>query len=98
MAKKVVWTVRASKKLDAIVDYLETDWNERVVRAFVQNTQSILDLLAENPKIGTVENSSKAIYGFRLTKHNRLFYRVEKDRLLVLNIFDSRQHPKKKRY
>ncbi|MCF8462184.1 MAG: type II toxin-antitoxin system RelE/ParE family toxin [Flavobacteriales bacterium] len=98
MAKKIVWSVRASKKFDAIIDYLETDWNDNVVRAFVQKTESVLDLLAKNPKLGTVENATKAIYGISLTKHNRMFYRIEKDKVLVLNMFDNRQHPKGKKY
>jgi plasmid stabilization system protein ParE len=98
VAKKVVWTKRASKKFDKIVEYLETDWNENVVRAFVQQTESILELLSENPELGTIEHSGKGIYGFSLTKHNRLFYRFNDSRLVVLNLFDNRQHPKRKRY
>lgn len=98
MAKKVVWTKRASKKFDKIVEYLETDWNENVIRAFVQQTESILELLSENPELGTIEHPKKGIYGFHLTKHNRLFYRFDDSRLIVLNLFDNRQHPKRKRY
>ena len=98
MAKKIVWTKRASRKFDAVIDYLETDWNENVVRAFVQKTETILELLSQNPELGTVENSDKGVYGFRLTKHNRIFYRIEKNRLIVLNMFDNRKHSEKKRY
>ncbi len=90
--------MRASKKFDNVIEYLETDWNENVVRAFVQRTETILELLSKNPELGTVENSEKGIYGFRLTKHNRIFYRFDKERLIVLNIFDNRQSPKRKRY
>ena len=98
MAKKVVWTKRASNKFDKVVEYLQTDWNENVVRAFVQRTETILELLSENPELGTVENSEKGVYGFRLTKHNRMFYRIDEERLIVLNIFDNRQSSKRKRY
>ncbi|MBL4587257.1 MAG: type II toxin-antitoxin system RelE/ParE family toxin [Flavobacteriales bacterium] len=77
---------------------LEIDWNEKVVSAFVQKTEAILGLISENPKLGTLENVERDIRGFGLTKHNRLFYRVEKERIIVLNLFDNRQHPKKKRY
>ena len=98
MAKKVVWTKRASKKFDKVVEYLETDWNENVVRAFVQQTESILELLSEKPELGTIEHPEKGIYGFRLTKHNRLFYRFDDARLIVLNMFDNRQNPRRKRY
>ncbi|MBI1288851.1 MAG: hypothetical protein GC178_14885 [Flavobacteriales bacterium] len=98
MAKKVVWTKRASRKFDVIIEYLEEDWNENVVRAFVLRTETVLELLSRNPELGTVENSERGIYGFRLTKHNRLFYRFDNQRLIVLNLFDNRQNPKRKRY
>jgi plasmid stabilization system protein ParE len=98
VAKKVVWTKRASRKFDGIIEYLEEDWNENVVRAFVLRTEKILELLSNNPELGTVENSERGIYGFRLTKHNRLFYRFDDQRLIVLNLFDNRQNPKRKRY
>lgn len=98
MAKEVVWTKRASAKFDSVVEYLELDWNDKVVSAFVQKTDAILQLLAETPELGTLEHAEKGIRGFKLTKHNRLFYRVEKDRLIVLNMFDNRQRSKKKRF
>jgi plasmid stabilization system protein ParE len=98
VAKEVIWTKRASAKFDAIIEYLELDWNKKVVRAFVQKTDTILRLLAQTPELGTLEHAEKGIRGFKLTKHNRLFYRVEKDRLIVLNMFDNRQHPKRKKF
>ncbi len=98
MAKEIVWTKRASGKFDSIIECLELEWNENVVRAFVQKTEIILEILANQPDLGTIEHAEKEIRGFRLTKHNRLFYRTTKDSLIVLNLFDNRQHFKKKKY
>ena len=98
MAKTIVWNRRASNSLNAIIQYLENEWGEKVTRDFVNRTYHILDLLAVNPEMGPIEHHEKQIRGFVITKHNTLFYRVDDTRLVLLHFFDNRQDPKKKSY
>ena len=69
-----------------------------MTRNFVIHTYQIIDLLAEYPEMGTLENDEKQIRGFVITEHNTLFYRTDEERLVLLNFFDNRQHPRKKTY
>ena len=48
--------------------------------------------------MGTIEVEEKGIKGFLITKHNRLFYRNTDKELVILNFFDTRQNPKKKKF
>jgi plasmid stabilization system protein ParE len=96
MAKTIVWNRRASDSFNAIIQYLENEWGEKVTRDFVNRTYHILDLLALNPEMGSIEHPEKQIRGFVITKHNTLFYRVDDTRLVLLHFFDNRQDPKKK--
>ncbi len=96
MAKEIVWTKRANDKFNKIIQFLEEDWGHRVTENFVQRTYSIIDLLAEQPQLGTLENVEKKIRGFVLTKHNRLFYRVTEHEIILLNFFDTRSKPKRR--
>jgi plasmid stabilization system protein ParE len=98
MAKTIVWNRRASDSFNAIIQYLENEWGEKVTGDFVNRTYHILDLLAINAEMGPIEHHEKQIRGFVITKHNTLFYRVEETRLVLLHFFDNRQHPKKKSY
>lgn len=98
MAKKIVWTQRANKKFNKIIEYLELEWGNKVTGNFVNKTFDILDLISEHPDLGTLELVDKNIRGFLITKHNRLFYRVEKNSIIVLNFFDTRNSPKSKKY
>lgn len=68
MVKKIVWTKRALKKFDEIIDYLEIDWGSNVTRNFVTRTYSIIELLATHPQLGTMEKPESNIRGFLLTK------------------------------
>jgi len=98
MAKKIVWTKRANSKFNNIINYLEQKWGSKVTQHFVRKTYDVIDLISEQPDLGTVENQERKIRGFLLTKHNRLFYRVSDNEIILLNFFDTRSGPGLKRF
>jgi len=96
MALKIYWTKRADQKFTQITEYLVKEWGESVAKAFTKKVYDFLDILSEFPEIGTVEHKEKDIRGFTIIKQVNLFYRISRDRIILLNFFDNRQHPKKK--
>jgi addiction module RelE/StbE family toxin len=90
MAKEIIWTKRAVKKFNKIISYLEEDWNESVTENFVQATYHKIELLIAQPYLGSLENSKLDIRGILISKHNRLFYRVIDDKIILINFFDTR--------
>ena len=64
MASVILWTNRADKKFDRILQYLMVEWGENAAKSFVKNIYSFLDILVELPEIGTLENKEKGIRGF----------------------------------
>jgi len=94
MALNVKWSRYADQSFDRILDYLEADWGEKVTRAFVRRTYEFLDLLAEFPEIGSLENPEKQIRGFVLIKQVTVFYIRKADSIILLNLYDNRQKPK----
>lgn len=97
MALTVYWTKRADKKLSSIIDYLNKEWGEVVVGNFVRTIDNFLDILTEFPEIGSIENSKKNIRGFVIIKQLTIFYRIKSHRIIILNLFDNRQNPKKRK-
>jgi plasmid stabilization system protein ParE len=93
MALKVKWSKYADQSFNQILDYLTAEWGEKVTRAFVRQTYEFLDLLAEFPEIGSVENPEKQIRGFVLIKQVTLFYIRKDDSIILLNFYDNRQKP-----
>ncbi len=96
MAKEIVWTKRANRKFNKIIEYLELEWGQLVTENFVKRTYDIIYLIADQPELGTVENQENKIRGFLLTKHNKLFYRVTDKQIILLNFFDTRSGQKRK--
>lgn len=98
MALTIKWSKEADKKFDKILEYLEKEWGDNVVKAFVKKTYEFLDLLVEFPEIASVEKADKQIRGFVLVKQITLFYKVRGNNLILLNFYDNRQKPAKRRY
>ncbi len=98
MASKIIWTRRANLKFNKIINYLEQEWGSGVTETFVRKTYDIIELIADQPNLGTLENKDKKIRGCLLTKHNRLFYRVTAHDIILLNFFDTRSGPKRKKF
>jgi plasmid stabilization system protein ParE len=97
MARKIVWTKRANTKFNKIIDYLELEWGPNVTRNFVNKVYDIIDLISDQPDLGTLENPDKKIRGFLVTKHNRLFYRITEREIVLLNFFDTGSGYKRRR-
>lgn len=90
MEKKVTWTPHARANIKHILNYLETEWSTRISESFYDETFDRLQLILNYPEIAI---QSLAIPSWRkilITKHNILIYRSDKDRIIVLNILDTR--------
>lgn len=98
MALEVLWSKRADKKFDKILEYLMLELGEHITKSFVNKVYEFLDILAEFPEIGTLENKEKRIRGFTIVEQINLFYKIDDSKIILLNFFDNRQNPKKKRF
>ena len=96
MALEIRWTTRADIKLDQIIIYLQTEWGESVVKAFMRKLYDFLGILSEFPEIGSIQWPDKNIRGFSLTKQVSIFYNIEGDQIILLDLFDNRLDPKMK--
>lgn len=95
MAKTIVWTKKANDSFNNVIAYLQKDWNDTVIRNFVNRTYNLIEMLSENYEIGTIENKAKNIRGFLITKHNILFYRTTDTQIILLNLYDTRSNKTK---
>jgi len=96
MALTIRWSTRADIKLDQLIIYLETEWGENVVKAFMRKLYDFLEILSEFPEIGAMQYPEKQIRGFALTKQVSIFYRIDDNQIVLLDIFDNRSDPAKK--
>ena len=98
MALTIYWTRRADEKFDRILEYLSAEWGEKVTSAFVKKVYDFLDVLIDFPEIGSLENAEKNIRGFVIVKQITVFYKVNDNKIILLNFFDTRQSDNKIKY
>ena len=98
MALEIVWTKRADKKFDKILEYLSDEWGDNVSKAFVKKVYDFVEILTEFPEIGTLEYKEKDIRGFVIIKQVSIFYTIRDNRIIILNFFNNKQSPAKKRF
>ncbi len=95
MSKEIIWSPLSESDIESILDYLQENWDEKVVQEFLELTSSLLEKISINPRLFPVIYKNEKIRKCVLTKHNTLYYRDRKDSIDVLRIFDNRQDPKK---
>jgi plasmid stabilization system protein ParE len=97
MALRIVWSIRAEQGYERIVRYLEENWTEKEVSAFVQETMHFLSLLSENPKMLQKSAKSRNLYRGPINRLTMLTYRVKPRKKVIelVNIRSTRQKPLK---
>jgi plasmid stabilization system protein ParE len=98
MALEIYWSKQADKKFDLIIEYLRLEWGESSIKIFVKKVYDFLDTIKELPEIGTIENNDLNIRGFVIFKQVTLFYQIRVNKIILINFYDNRQKPKKKKY
>lgn len=98
MALTIYWSKRADSKFDQIIEFIHNEWGETVTKAFVKKVYDFLDILEEFPEIGTLENKERNIRAFVIVRQLTLFYKIQDNKIILLNFFDNRMNPKRKKY
>lgn len=97
MALKIVWTRRAEEGFSQIINYLETNWTDREIRNFIQETHQFLELLKTNPYLLEPSRTKKNICRGPLNRLTIVTYQVKlrKETIVLLNIRSAKQKPLK---
>jgi len=98
MALEIFWSKNANNSFDSIITHLESNWGEQVVSLFVKKVFEFLEIISEFPEIGSIEKDNLNIRGFVIVKQITIFYQVRERQIIILNFYDNRQRPKRKRF
>jgi plasmid stabilization system protein ParE len=98
MAAQIRWSDNAKKDYKNVVDYLLLEWNEEIALRFIEVVEHKILHIKAHPFTGLRSQTNPNVRSISITKHNRLYYKITKDLLEIVNIFDTRQHPDKNIY
>ena len=94
MAQKIIYKKRFINKLDKVLLYLEKEWGQKSANVFIDKLLEKITLIKKQPEIGSI-TVYKNIRSVLITKQKKIYYRIEKDRVEIINMIDTRRNPEK---
>lgn len=98
MAYQIILKKRFTNKLVKLLTYLEQEWSHKVATNFLQKIDLRIQQLTRQPLTGISSERVEGVRSVFITRHNRLYYKVKGKKVIVLNMYDTRMNPKKKKY
>ncbi|MCW3108889.1 MAG: hypothetical protein JWQ09_3395 [Segetibacter sp.] len=98
MALQIEWTPNALQDYEQVVNYLIKKWSINTAMDFVNRVEARVYNLSTFPNLGIASIKEPSIRSILITKHNRLYYQVHSTKIVILNIFDTRQNPQKNKH
>lgn len=95
---KILWRLEAEVSLVKIENYLIGEFGIGVANKFVLKAGEIINSLKEYPYKGQLSAKKGEVRKIRLSKTVVAFYTINKNEIIVLDLFDQRQHPDKSKY
>jgi plasmid stabilization system protein ParE len=86
---------RASKKLDKLLECLETEWSLEVKSDFIKILDKSLKQIQKYPDSCQQTDFVKGLHILVVTKQTSIFYRFDSKTISVVTIFDNRMNPEK---
>lgn len=90
MVEEIVWRRAAIKRLEAIINYLQDEWSVKVAEDFINRIEKTEELLVSHPFIGK-KSAKSELRKLLITKHNIIVYQIKKNKIFILNIYDTRR-------
>ncbi len=96
MDYQIEWTPTADREFYELVSFIADTWSDRIVSEFVDKAYKTINLLSTFPELGIQEPNEEGIRLLFIRKYTKIYYRIEGDRILILNVFDTRRDPDSK--
>lgn len=97
MIKKVFWNKRAVRSLRTTFDYID-GINPRKADEFINKVDTLVEMLSTFPEIGRRSMKYKTIRQCKVDKHRKMYYRRDKNTLIIVLFQDDRQNPSSNPY
>jgi len=77
----------------ALIDFLRENWGDKVVTHFVEETEKVIDLITNFPRMYKASSFDQNVRVAPINKLSSLFYEVTNKHITLLHIIDTRQEP-----
>lgn len=97
MAYQIILKKRFTNKVQKVL-YLEKEWSQRVAAEFTKKIDYRIEILGKQPFMGIPSTKIKDIRGLLVSRHKKLYYKIKDDKVIIMNMYDTRMNPKRNPY
>jgi plasmid stabilization system protein ParE len=98
MAYQIIFKKRFTNKVQKVLSYLENEWSLNVAAEFIKKIDYRIEVLTKQHYIGLSSTRIKDVRGLLITRHNKMYYKIKDDNVIILNMYDTRMNPKRNPY
>jgi plasmid stabilization system protein ParE len=91
--RKVIFSKRASVKLNKLLEYLENRWSLKVKHDFVKKLDEALDILKQFPESAEKSSVKEGLHRYVITRQTTIYYQFNSAFITVVTLFDTRMDP-----
>lgn len=98
MEKKIVVSKRFRNNSLRIYQYLQLRFSSKTAFLFLDKLEERITFIINHPEAGKVSEKRNDVRSILFTPYNRIYYRIRKNKVTILCLFDMRKNPSKKPY
>ena len=91
----LILSKRASKRLEKLLEYLESEWSLKVRNEFIKKLDKSLIQIKKYPDSSPRSEIVKGLHKHVVTKQTTIYYRYDNKSISIVTIFDNRMNPSK---
>lgn len=91
----VIISPLAQKQIIELLEYLKTNWNQKVKSNFIQKFDKKINQIANNPKSAPKSQQFNGIYLAVIQKQISFVYRITNRKIEIIALIDNRSNPDK---
>ena len=95
MTRNVIVSKLARNKLQKLFEYLTENWSLKVKFDFIKKLDRSIEIIKKQPESFPQSHVKPGLRKCVITKQTTLYFRFTSSQIMIVNIFDNRQHPSK---
>jgi plasmid stabilization system protein ParE len=98
MGKAIIWQPRVLEQVRSIIEYFREEIeSEQAIENFLDKLDEKSEFISKYPDAGR-PSTKKDVKYILIDKNRSLFYRIKKDRILMILLWNSKMNPSKNPY
>jgi len=93
MKPEIRLSLRAAKKLDLLLVYLENEWSAKAKNDFIRKLEKSFKQIQLHPHSFPVSEKVKGLRKCVVTKQTTVYYKYSDTVIHIITLFDNRQNP-----